>query len=256
MPELLRIEGISAGYGDTVVLEDVSLTITSDDTLTILGRNGVGKTTLLATIMGQTVVRSGQIWLRDIDLCRRPRFERAHLGIGYVPQEREIFPSLTVEENLLVAARIPPGGELRWTREKVYELFPRLAERRKHRGNHLSGGEQQMLAVARALMGNPVALLLDEPLEGLAPTIVSGLLSALQRLREDDGLAVVLVEQNARVALDFAAKATVLSRGHIVYSGASRELQDDSERLASLLAVSATEVKSMYGSGRSMSQRS
>ncbi len=189
--------------------------------------------------MGQTVVRSGQIRLRGIDLCRLPRFARAHNGIGYVPQERQIFPSLTVEENLCVAARVPPGGELSWTLEKVYELFPRLTERRRHRGSHLSGGEQQMLAVARALMGNPLVLLLDEPLEGLAPIIVRDLLSALERLRDNDRVAMVLVEQNARLALDFAAQATVLSKGRIVFSGASRELRDDSERLGLLLAVSA-----------------
>jgi branched-chain amino acid transport system ATP-binding protein len=160
-------------------------------------------------------------------------FQRARLGIGYVPQEREIFPSLNVDENLSVAAR----AGTRWTRERVYELFPSLAVRRRNMGNQLSGGEQQMLAIGRALMGNPSLLLLDEPLEGLAPVIVDTLIAALHRLRQDEGLAIVLVEQHARLALEFAERAVVLDRGRVVYDGASRELLDDPNRLAALIGV-------------------
>jgi branched-chain amino acid transport system ATP-binding protein len=228
----LTLEQVRAGYGRTVVLDGVSLALRSGATLAVLGRNGVGKTTLMSTIMGHTTLHGGTIRFRGQDITALPAYARCRGGIGFVPQEREIFPSLTLEENLTVAAR--PG---RWTLPRVYDFFPRLAERRRNRGNQLSGGEQQMLAIGRALMGNPVLLLMDEPLEGLAPVIVDALLSGLDRLKREDGLALLLVEQNARVALEFAESAIILDRGAVVYSGASRPLLEDPERLASLIGV-------------------
>jgi branched-chain amino acid transport system ATP-binding protein len=233
MADWLELDGVSAGYGETVVLDGVSLVLGEGGTLAVLGRNGVGKTTLLATMLGHTTLHAGRIAFRGQAIERMRPFQRARLGIGYVPQEREIFPSLTVDENLTVAAR---AGE-RWTRERVYELFPSLAERRRNMGNQLSGGEQQMLAIGRALMGNPSLLLLDEPLEGLAPVIVDSLLAALLRLREDEGLAIVLVEQHARLALEFSTRAVVLDRGRLVHDDASQMLLDDPQRLAALIGV-------------------
>ena len=229
----LTLDGVRAGYGDTVVLEGVSLVLAAAGTLAVLGRNGVGKTTLLATIMGQTTLRGGWIKLDGREVSALPTYRRVRLGIGCVPQEREIFRSLTVEENLDVAAR--PG---RWTHERVYDFFPSLGERRRNHGNQLSGGEQQMLAIGRALMGNPSLLLMDEPLEGLAPVIVETVLRGLDRLKREDDLALVLVEQHARIALEFAADALVLDRGVVVYSGPSRPLIDDPDRLARFMGVS------------------
>ena len=223
MADCLALHDVSAGYGETVVLERVSLGVAEGGTLAVLGRNGVGKTTLLATVLGHTTLHAGAIAFRGQPIERLRPFQRARLGIGYVPQEREIFPSLNVDENLSVAART--GA--RWTRERIYELFPSLAARRRNMGNQLSGGEQQMLAIGRALMGNPSLLLLDEPLEGLAPVIVDALLAALHRLRQDDGLAIVLVEQHARLALEFAARAIILDRGRLVYDDAGQPLLDD-----------------------------
>ncbi len=229
MAELLRIEGLRAGYGETVVLEDIALTLAPRGTLSVLGRNGVGKTTLLATIMGHTSLHAGTIAFDGRPIERSPVHQRSRLGIGFVPQAREIFPSLTVEENLTVAGR--PG---RWTLQRVYDLFPRLAERRSHMGNQISGGEQQMLAIGRALMGSPSLLLMDEPLEGLAPIIVETLQKALVRLISVDALAVVLVEQSARLALGMTEQAMVLDRGRIAYAGPSATLLADGERLAAL----------------------
>ncbi len=232
MSELLALAHVSAGYGETVVLENVTLAIEPGATLAVLGRNGVGKTTLLATVMGHTTLHAGEIRFDGQDVTRLPTFRRALAGIGYVPQEREIFPSLTVDENLNVAKR--PG---RWTAERIFDLFPNLANRRRNMGNQLSGGEQQMLAIGRALMGNPSLLLMDEPLEGLAPVIVDGLIAAFHRLRQEDGLAIVLVEQHARLALEFAPRAVVLDRGRVVYDGGSRPLLDDPDRLSALIGV-------------------
>jgi branched-chain amino acid transport system ATP-binding protein len=232
MVEGLELKNVSAGYGETVVLEDVSVSVPEGATLALLGRNGVGKTTLLATIMGHTTLHGGSLSFDGRDITRLPIHKRALAGFGYVPQEREIFPSLSVDENLTVAAR--PG---RWTVERVFDLFPRLAERRRNMGNQLSGGEQQMLSVGRALMGNPSLLLLDEPLEGLAPVIVDSLIAAFHRLRREDGLAVVLVEQHARLALEFATTSVVLDRGKVVYDGPSRALLDDPQRLGALIGV-------------------
>jgi len=232
MAEALRLRGLRAGYGATVVLEDVELTLAERGSLAVLGRNGVGKTTLLATVMGHTSLHAGAIEYRGKPIAHLPVYERSRLGIGYVPQAREIFPSLTVEENLVVSVR--PGP---WTFERVYDLFPRLAERRKHMGNHISGGEQQMLAIARALIGNPTLLLLDEPLEGLAPIIVEDLLAVIARLIREEALTVILVEQSARLALQVTEHVLVLNRGRIVHSGASAEMLANPDRLASLVAV-------------------
>ena len=228
----LALEGVRAGYGRTVVLDGVTLALAPGATLAVLGRNGVGKTTLMSTIMGHTTLHGGTIRFGGQDITTLPAYGRCRLGIGFVPQEREIFPSLTLEENLSVAAR--PG---RWTLERVYDFFPRLAERRKNRGNQLSGGEQQMLAIGRALIGNPSLLLMDEPLEGLAPVIVDALLAGLDRLKREDELALLVVEQHARIALELAENTVILDRGAIVYSGPSRPLLDAPERLASLIGV-------------------
>ena len=232
--EGLALDGVEAGYGETVVLEGISLTQPPGRTLAVLGRNGVGKTTLLATIMGHTLLRSGRISFAGSDISTLPPYRRARLGIGLVPQEREIFPSLTVEENLLVAEQ--PGP---WSIARIYDLFPALASRRKNRGNHLSGGEQQMLAIGRALIGNPLLLLMDEPLEGLAPLIVDTVLAGLARIRREDQLSLLLVEQHASIALDFAEEAIVLDRGRIVFSGPSAELVAAPERIEALMGVAA-----------------
>ena len=228
----LVLTEVSAGYGETIVLEGISLVLSPGQTLTVLGRNGVGKTTLLATIMGHTRLHGGGIRFAGVEIAALPPYRRARLGIGFVPQEREIFPSLTVEENLTVAER--PG---RWTLARDYEFFPSLAGRRRNQGNQLSGGEQQMLSIARALMGNPTLLLMDEPLEGLAPVIADALLAGLDRLKQEDDLALLLVEQHAQLALNLAEDAVVLDRGAIVFAGSSRELIDAPERLNALIGV-------------------
>jgi len=232
MADALQLSGVRAGYGETVVLEDVGFSLAERGSLAVLGRNGVGKTTLLATIMGHTTFHAGRIEFQGKPIARMPVYRRNRIGIGYVPQARDIFPSLSVVENLAVAAR--PG---RWTRERVFELFPRLAERRSHMGNQLSGGEQQMLATGRALMGNPTLLLLDEPLEGLAPIIVETLLKALERLIREESLTVILVEQHARLALRVTQSALVLNRGRIAHHGPSAELLRDPDRLTALVVA-------------------
>ena len=229
---MLSLSKVRAGYGETVVLEDVDLELPERGSLAVLGRNGVGKTTLLATVMGHTTFHSGQIRFQGNSLDQKPVYERSKLGIGYVPQERLIFPSLSVHENLDVARR--PG---RWTIARVYDLFPRLQERRAAMGNQLSGGEQQMLAIGRALMGNPSLLLMDEPLEGLAPIIVEGLLKALKKLIAEDSLAVVLVEQHAKLALEVTHSAIVMNRGRVSYFGPGADLLADPQRLTSLVVA-------------------
>ena len=232
MPDALRITQLNSGYGETVVLEDVDLALREGGSLAVLGRNGVGKTTLLASVMGHTTFHSGEIVFNGTPIQALAVYERSRLGIGYVPQERLIFPSLTLHENLTVAAR--PG---RWTLERVYGLFPRLGERRAAMGNQLSGGEQQMLAIGRALMGNPSLLLLDEPLEGLAPIIVEMLLASLKKLILEDSLAIILVEQHAKVALAVTEQTMVLNRGRVAYSGPSAELLADPQRLTGLIVA-------------------
>ena len=227
----LELAGVSAGYGETVVLEDINLALGAGENVSIIGRNGVGKTTLLATVMGHTRLHKGDIRLGSNSIVRLPIYARALAGLGYVPQEREIFPSLSVRENLEIGAR--PGH---WTQARVFELFPRLRERLTNMGNQLSGGEQQMLSIARALLTNPAVLLMDEPTEGLAPVLVETLTAVLLKLR-DSGLSIVLVEQNSRVALGFSGRAVVMDNGHIVYDGASAPLRDDLERLERLVGV-------------------
>jgi branched-chain amino acid transport system ATP-binding protein len=228
----LELDNVSAGYGETVVLENIRLALDDSETLSIIGRNGVGKSTLLATIMGHTTLHGGRLLLHGKDMSKVETYRRVGAGLGYVPQEREIFPSLTLQENLEVAAR--PGA---WTIRKVYELFPRLEERAGNMGNQLSGGEQQMLAIGRALIGNPTVLLMDEPSEGLAPVIVEELARAMKRLAAAGGLALILVEQNSRLALDIAPRAVVMDRGRIVYDGASEILRKDPAKLEQLIGV-------------------
>jgi len=232
MSALLKVDGLVAGYGETVVLDGVSLELPTGGTLAVLGRNGVGKTTLLTTLMGITTRHAGTIELAGERIETLPVHQRARRGLGLVPQEREIFPSLTVEENLQVS--VLPGG---WDIERVYDLFPRLKERRRNTGNRLSGGEQQMLAVARALLGAPKVLLLDEPLEGLAPIIIEGLFDALLKIRDEAGLSMILVEQKADLALSFARDCVVIDRGKIVHKGPSRQLQEDHALQHRLLSV-------------------
>ncbi|HVA15418.1 MAG TPA: ABC transporter ATP-binding protein [Stellaceae bacterium] len=232
MAELLRLDAVTAGYRDTVVLEGVSAAIDAQESWAVLGRNGVGKTTLLMTVMGLTAMRGGSITLEGQDITALATHRRVRAGIGYVPQEREIFPSLTVDENLRVATR--PGE---WTRERAYDLFPRLAERKRNYGNQLSGGEQQMLAVGRALVGNPKLLLLDEPFEGLAPVIIDTLAEALMRLRRESAIATALVEQQVDIALELTEHALVLDKGQIVWRGVSAALAADREQLATLVGL-------------------
>lgn len=232
--QVLRLEQVSAGYGDTVVLEAIDFRVTRGEAVSILGRNGVGKTTLLATIMGQTTLHRGAIWLGNADITACKPYRRVRRGLGLVPQEREIFPSLTVQEHLTVAAR-----RGRWTPQRVFELFPQLYTRRHHRGRQLSGGEQQMLAIGRALVGNPAVLLLDEPSEGLAPLLVAELQGVLGRLRAEEAMAIVLVEQNSRVALAFAERCVVMKRGRLIYDGPSDALRADRTLLDRLIGMEA-----------------
>ncbi|HEY1542299.1 MAG TPA: ABC transporter ATP-binding protein [Xanthobacteraceae bacterium] len=228
----LVLDGVSAGYGETVVIEDIRLALAPGETLSIIGRNGVGKTTLLATIMGHNTLHGGDVRLHGATIARLTPHKRNWAGLGYVPQEREIFPSLSLRENLEVAAR---AGA--WTIDKVFALFPRLAERQTNRGNQLSGGEQQMLAIARALVGNPSVVLMDEPSEGLAPVIVEELARAVKRLAATEGLTMIVVEQNTRLALDISPRTAVMDRGRIVYDGPSADLRRDPDKLNRLIGV-------------------
>jgi branched-chain amino acid transport system ATP-binding protein len=233
---LLALDDLRAGYGDAVVLDGITLGVPQRHSLAVLGRNGVGKSTLLLTIMGFARVSRGAVIWRGRDITRAAPHWRARNGLAWVAQEREIFASLSVEENLLVAAR--PG---RWDLEAVYRLFPRLNERRASRGNHLSGGEQQMLAIARALMTNPMLLLLDEPLEGLAPIIVEELTAAIRRMTADEGTAFMLVEQHAELALSLTDEAIVLERGSIVHRARSQDLLKDEATLDRLIGLRLAE---------------
>jgi branched-chain amino acid transport system ATP-binding protein len=232
MPDLLAIEQLSAGYGEAVVLSNVSLTLAEGQALALLGRNGMGKTTLVNTIVGVTRYFAGSIALDGADITRLRPEQRAHIGIGWVPQERNIFKSLTVHENLTAVAQ--PGP---WETDKVYALFPRLKERRQNLGNQLSGGEQQMLAVGRALVLNPRVMLLDEPLEGLAPIIVEELLAALRRIIRDEGMSAILVEQNAKKILGVTDHAVILERGCVVHAADSATLAADRAALEFHLGV-------------------
>ena len=232
MAELLRLEGVHAGYGDSVVLEDVSLSMDEGDSLALLGRNGVGKSTLLVTLMGLTRLHRGRIAWQGKDLGALPVFRRARAGLGWVPQERLMFPSLTVEEHLTAVARKGP-----WTPRRIFQTFPRLEARKANLGNQLSGGEQQMLAIARALLVNPRLLLLDEPMEGLAPIVVQELLGIIRELIAVGGMAVILVEQHARLALGVTHRALVLDRGRVVHRGDSAGLLANPDTLQRLVAV-------------------
>lgn len=232
MAEVLVLKGVGAGYGETHVLENIGLALAQGESLSIIGRNGVGKSTLLETVMGHTTLHAGTISLGGRDITGLPPHARSLAGLGYVPQEREIFPSLTVLENMELGAR--PGP---WNLARVFELFPNLKARLSNAGTQLSGGEQQMLAVARALLTNPSVLLMDEPTEGLAPVIVQALAHVLLKLRDEGSLSIVLVEQNSRVALEFSARTVVMDRGRIVFDGESERLRKDPEFLASLIAA-------------------
>ena len=226
MAEILSLRGVSAGYGEAVVVEDLSLGIAEGESVALLGRNGVGKTTLLATILGLTHLHHGAIGWNGADMARWPTHRRARAGIGWVPQERRMWPSLTVEEHLSSVAR--PGE---WDVARVHKLFPRLAERSQHRGSQLSGGEQQMLAIARALVTNPRLLLLDEPMEGLAPIVVEELADVLHELVAAGTMALIIVEQHAELALSLAPRGVVMERGRVVHDGAAAQLLADRVRL-------------------------
>jgi branched-chain amino acid transport system ATP-binding protein len=232
MSELLKVDNVRAGYGEAVVLNDVSFALGEGQTLALLGRNGTGKTTLINTLAGATRHHAGSISLGGVALHKLPSHLRAAAGIGWVPQERNIFKSLTVHENLTAVAR--PG---RWTPERVYEMFPRLAERKTNLGTQLSGGEQQMLAMGRALVVNPKLLLLDEPLEGLAPIIVSELLKAIARITREEGLSAIIVEQHPQAILAISDRAIVLDHGSVVHADTATALRANPELLDRLLGV-------------------
>jgi branched-chain amino acid transport system ATP-binding protein len=234
MPDLLKVEGLRAGYGEAIVLTDVSFKIAEGKALALLGRNGMGKTTLINSIVGVTKHIGGKIFLEGVDITKMRPDQRAYAGIGWAPQERNIFRSLTVEENMTAVAR--PGP---WTLAKVYTLFPRLFERRRNMGNQLSGGEQQMLAVARALIINPRIILLDEPLEGLAPIIIEELLSALRKIIREEGLSAILVEQNAQKILGVTDLALIIERGRIVHQSDSASLLNNRALLETYVGVTS-----------------
>jgi len=231
----LSLVSVSAGYGETVVLENIDLEILAGEAVSVIGRNGVGKSTLLMTIMGHTDLHSGSVHLNGKEITAAKPCQRVWNGLGLVPQERLIFPSLTVDENLAVAVR---AGS--WTSTRVYSMFPQLDARRQNLGNQLSGGEQQMLAIGRALVGNPKVLLMDEPSEGLAPVIVEELQSVINRLREESSMTIILVEQNSRVALEFSERCIVMNRGRVVRDGSSEALRQDQTLLERLIGVDSS----------------
>ncbi len=234
MSDLLRLDCVSAGYGQALVLDQVSLSLAAGSRLAVLGRNGAGKTTLLLTVMGFTRLRGGRLSLADADLGAMPSYRRARAGLGWVPQERWVFPSLTIEEHLTALAR--PGY---WTPARVFRLFPRLRERRRNQGNELSGGEQQMLAIGRALTLNPKILLLDEPMEGLSPILIREVSGAIAEMAEESGVAVLLIEQHVRIALELTNHAVVLDRGRVAHASSSEALLADPATLQRLVAIPA-----------------
>lgn len=227
MTNILQLENLVAGYGPTTVLNELTLTIQAEERVAMIGRNGVGKTTALRAIMGLVNLRQGRILFHGEDLAGLAPHQRAQRGLGYVPQTRDIFPTLSVEENLMAGLKHRPRSAL----DEAYSLFPRLAERRSNGGTQLSGGEQQMLAVARALLGRPTMLLLDEPLEGLAPLIRLELLNAFTRMSLDSGMTVVIVEQQVQEALNYAQRAIILDHGAVVHAAAADALLEDSVTL-------------------------
>jgi len=230
--ELLGVEGLGAGYGAGLVLEDVSFTLRRGGSLAVLGRNGVGKSSLMLALTGHLPALTGRVAWHGRDITRIAPHLRARMGLGWVPQERDVFASLTVDENLVIAAR--PG---QWSPRRVYELFPSLARRQHNQGRQLSGGEQQMLSIGRALVGNPALLLLDEPLEGLAPVIVKEIASRIPALMRQDGLAIILVEQHAAFALELTEQAIVLDRGRVVHAGPSSALAQEPALVDQLIGM-------------------
>jgi ABC-type branched-chain amino acid transport systems, ATPase component len=228
---VLNIQGLTGGWGPTVIIEGIDLFLGEGETLAVIGRNGVGKTTLMELISGRARRQAGNIFLHEADLAKLPPHKRAHLGVGHVPQEREVFKSLTVEEHLQIAAR--PGE---WTRARVLDLFPSLAARLGSLGSQLSGGEQQMLAIARAMVGNPCLLMMDEPSEGLAPVVIDQMVAAMKALTADKSLSILLVEQRIDIAQELADRFVVIDRGRIAHAGAIGEL-DASESLAELVGL-------------------
>lgn len=238
-PIALACEQVSSGWGATQVITDISFELPMGETLAVLGRNGVGKTTLISTVAGRADIKGGVIRLENEPIQKLPRYTRAVRGIGLVPQEREIFPSLSVEENLVVAARSRERAADEWTLARVFDLFPRLQERRNIGGTKLSGGEQQMLSIGRALMGNPSVLLMDEPMEGLAPVIVDLIVAAMKRVRAESGVAILLVEQHVDIALEFTNRLLVLDRGAVIFDGADGTRPIDRNFIESLVGVDA-----------------
>jgi len=232
MADLLQLDKVTAGYGEAVVLNQVSFTLAAGETLALLGRNGTGKTTLINTLAGTTRQHAGRILLDGVSLHSLASHARAAAGIGWVPQERNIFKSLTVLENLTAVAS--PGA---WTAQRVFDMFPRLAERQTNMGNQLSGGEQQMLAVGRALVLNPKLLLLDEPLEGLAPIVVEELLRAIRRITREEGMSAIIVEQHPQAILAISHHAVVLDQGRVIHSGNAADLLQQTDLLDRLLGV-------------------
>jgi branched-chain amino acid transport system ATP-binding protein len=232
----LEAQGLNTFYGKSHILHDVSLTVAEGSITTLLGRNGAGKTTTLRSLVGLTPARTGSVRIFGRETTRLPSFRIAAHGVGYVPEGRRIFPNLTVDENLHVPIERPGP----WTIERIYQLFPRLAERKQNRGRQLSGGEQEMLSIARALLLNPRLLILDEPSQGLAPLIVREVFRIVAQMRTE-GISVLLVEQNVRVALEIADDAYVLENGQIVYSGKAAELGADEDRIQALAGASAEE---------------
>jgi len=229
---MLELRELTGGWGPTTIVESVSMTLLPGQTLAIIGRNGVGKSTLLELIVNRARRFSGSIWLDDQDISTFSTHRRARLGLGYVPQQREVFASLTVREHIAIAQR--PG---RWNRDVVIDLFPSLAARLDSRGNQLSGGEQQMLAIARALLGNPRVLLMDEPSEGLAPVVVEQLVRAVRSLTADNSISILLVEQRIEVALDLAERYVVMDRGRVVQDGATADLRERKDELPGLMGL-------------------
>lgn len=229
---MLEISGLTGGWGPTVVVEDFHLTVKAGETVALIGRNGVGKSTLLELLMGRARMRTGRILLAGIDIATLPIHQRARSGIGYVPQGREVFPSLTVREHLEVAAR--PGE---WNVTRVLALFPRLGDRLGNYGTQLSGGEQQMLSLARALLGNPRVLLMDEPFEGLSPLIVKLLLESIRSIVANGSVSLLLVEQRVDLALDLSQRCLVLDRGRCVFEGTSAEVSEENTNLPALMGL-------------------
>jgi len=236
---ILEVEGLDAAYGLAQILFNVSLSVARGEIVALMGRNGAGKSTTLKAIMGLVPANARALRFAGRDIRSMSSYRIARLGLGYVPEERRIFTDLTVAENLQVGTKPAIGGEARapWTPDRLYAIFPNLAEMRGRRASQMSGGEQQMLTIARTLMGNPEAVLLDEPSEGLAPVIVEELARAVKRLAQTSGLAIILVEQNSRLALDIAPRAIVLDRGRIVFDGPSETLRDDPAKLEQFIGV-------------------